>query len=94
MAIDFCGYELGAWTQRLTNVMLITNRWSRLDMITTYRIEKQCRLLLSSYIDPQWLIIITLRHLLGLLERHYDIKPKGIECDNELHTQNMPFAAS
>jgi len=32
-------------------------------------------------------IIAALTHLFGLLERQYDIKPKVIECDNELYTQ-------
>jgi hypothetical protein len=73
LAIDFHDYEPGL--QNFKSTMLVTDRWSG-NMWDYYL---QNRKAVS--------IIAALTHLFGLLERQYDIKPKVIECDNELYTQ-------
>ncbi|KAJ3454849.1 hypothetical protein MRS44_013449 [Fusarium solani] len=70
LAIDF--HDLPRDPTGRSSVMLITDRWSGM-IWDYYLVERKT--------GP---IINVLNDLFGILERQYQIKPKVIECDNEI----------
>ena len=73
LSVDFHDFTKGIGG--FNSLMLITDRWSGLhwDYYLTNRTAET--------------IIAAFRHLFGLLDRQYSLKPKVIEVDNELFTQ-------
>lgn len=70
LAIDF--HDLPRDSEGRNSVMLITDRWSGF-IWDYYLVERRAGA-----------IILALKHLFGLLDRQYQIKPKVVECDNEI----------
>src|SRR4029077_3678527 len=71
LAIDFHDYEAGGYGG-YTCLMLVTDRWSGL--IWDYYLTDH----------KSATILAGLKHLLGILEHHCQIRPEKIECDNEI----------
>ncbi|KAH7462214.1 hypothetical protein FOMA001_g18721 [Fusarium oxysporum f. sp. matthiolae] len=77
LAVDF--HDLVRdWGGR-TSVMLITDRWS--GMIWDYYLADR----------HTGTLITALKDLFGLLERQYQLKPKVLECDNEIPNAGTVF---
>lgn len=70
LAIDFHDLEVNSDGQ--SSVMLITDRWS--GFIWDYYLVTR----------GSMEIVAALRDLVGLLERQYQVKPRVMECDNEI----------
>lgn len=70
LAIDFHDFQRGFG--RFTSMMLVTDRWS--GFIWDYYFQNR----------TAKSIIKALTNLLNLLERQYGIKPKQVDCDNEI----------
>ena len=73
LAADFHSYELGH--RGFTSQMLVTDRWS--GFIWDYYLQNR----------TAKTIIAAFKHLFGVLERQYGIRPKVIEGDNEIFSQ-------
>ena len=73
LAIDFHDFEKD--DEGYSSSMLVTDRWS--GYIWDFYLKDRT--------GPS--VITALKVLFGILERQYEIKPKVIECDNEIITQ-------
>lgn len=79
LAIDF--HDLPKDPDGRNSVMLITDRWSSF-IWDYYLVERRAGA-----------IIIALKHLLGLLDRQFQVKVKVVECDNEIPRDKGPIFA-
>jgi hypothetical protein len=70
LAIDFHDYQPS--DKGFTSMMMVTDRWT--GFIWDYYLEDRTAVS----------IITALKHLFGMLERQYKVKPKIIECDHEI----------
>lgn len=79
LAIDF--HDLPRDSDGRSSVMLVTDRWSGF-IWDYYLVERRTGT-----------VIAVLKHLFGLLDRQYQIKPRVIECDNEIPADKGPVFA-
>jgi hypothetical protein len=76
LAVDF--HDLPRYSEGRNSVILITDRWSGF-IWEYYLVERRAGA-----------IILALKYLFVLLDRQYQIKPKVVECDNEIPVREQP----